>query len=221
MRHRLRAHLDVRRHGLRWWLVYGPVRSGTTLMSDLARTHTRYLVSDWGLHQSLSPPLSRTPEAYDAVRPQRALLAEVLSACRTGASGPLDLVYKQANLRRPELDALTRVLGPPERTILCLRDPAGFMASAIRKFPDVALDELRENNYLGTLDVWEDLGGDVFLYHPEVSGQEYRSFLAPLPLTQEEAARVRYSGSAAPELTTDAMWARFAEVAAHAANRRD
>jgi hypothetical protein len=219
MRSRLRAHLDVRKGELRWWLVYGPVRSGTTLMSDLTRTHTRYLVSDWGLHHALTPPLSRTPHGYDAIRPQRALLAEVLSACRTGSSGPLDLMYKQANLRQPELATLTALIGPPERSILCLRDPAGFMASATRKFPDVPHDELREFNYLGTLKAWEEMGGEIFLYHPDVTGQDYQDFLAPLRLAPDDVARVRYTGSTAPELTTDAMWERFHELAALAVNR--
>lgn len=218
MRDRLRAQLDVRRGHLRWWLVYGPVRSGTTLMADLASPSSRYLVSDMGLHAALTPPLGPLPHGYDVRRPRRALLAEVLSACRTGGTGPLDLVYKQANIRQPELQALTSVLGPPERSILCLRDPAGFMSSAVKKFPDVPVDELQEFNYLGTLDAWEELGGEVFLYHPEVTGEDYARFLAPLPLTPEQVARVRYTGTEAPELTTPRMWERFREVAEHAVN---
>lgn len=214
----MRAQLDVRRGALRWWLVYGPVRCGTTLMGNLARPSSRYLVSDMGLHAALTPPLSVLPPGYDVRRPQRALLAEVLSASTTGAHGPLDLVYKQANLRMPELAALSSVLGPPERTILCLRDPAGFMSSAIKKFPDVPQEELRESNYLGTLDAWEEIGGEVFLYHPGVTGQDYARFLAPLSLTLAQQAGVRYTGSEAAELATPAMWARFREVAAQAVN---
>jgi hypothetical protein len=187
-------------------------------MSDLARAHTRYLISDWGLHAALTPPLSKTPPSYDARRPQRALLAEVLSSCRTGNSGVLDLMYKQANLRQPELEALTSVLGPPERKIFCLRDPAGFMRSAVKKFPEVSLDNLREINYLGTLDEWTSIGGEVFLYHRDITGEDYRRFLSPLPLDVPDVARVRYTGSEAPELTTEPMWARYRELAAAAVN---
>src|SRR5580692_604390 len=121
---RLQARRAVQRGGLRWWLVYGPVRSGTTLMADFASRHARWEVSDWGLHAALTEPLSQPPPGYDVRRPRRALLAEVLAASGTGCRGPLDLVYKQANLRVKEYDTLVDLIGPPERTIYCLRDPA-------------------------------------------------------------------------------------------------
>jgi hypothetical protein len=217
-RERVRAWTALRRARLRWWLVYGPVRSGTTLAADLVAAHTRWVVSDWGLHAALTEPLRKPPDRYDVARPHRALLAEVLAACDTGKNGILDLVYKQANLRQPEYDALVRVLGVPERTIFCLRDPAGFMASAVRKFPDAGMDNLQSSNYVGTIDEWSRIGGDVFLYHPKVTGDDYAQFLRPLQLSDSARASVRYSGSAAPELTTEQMWQRFHELAGQARN---
>src|SRR6185503_1007569 len=125
-----------------------------------------------GLHAALGGPQSRLPGSFDPRRPQRALLAEVLASCQTGQSGPLDLVYKQANLREPEYTALCALLGSPERTVFCLRDPAGFMASAVRKFPGIELANLQEINYVGTALEFDRIGGEVFLYHPEVSGRD-------------------------------------------------
>lgn len=188
-------------------------------MGDLVATHARWAVSDWGLHAVLSPPLSAVPAGYDVDRPRRALMTEVLASCETGNRGPLDLVYKQANLRDDEHAALVRVLGPPERTIFCLRDPAGFMRSAVRKFPDLDLDNLREINYMGSIDRHARVGGEVFLYHPGVTGQDYAAFLAPLTMTPAEVESVRYTGGESPELTTEPMWERFGALREQAANQ--
>jgi hypothetical protein len=208
----------VRRGRLRWWLVWGPVRSGTTLMANLVAEHARWEISDWGLAAGLTPPQSVSPATYDPRRPQRTLLAEVLASCTTGHPGPVDLVYKQANLRLPEFDALVALMGPPERNLFCLRDPAGFMRSAVKKFPDVDLQNLQEFNYVGTIQEHERIGGEVFLYHPAVTGEDYARFLRPLPLSPQARASVRYTGSSAPELATDSMWLHFHELAARAVN---
>lgn len=217
---RLRAEAAraVRRPGLRWWLVWGPVRSGTTLMADLVAEHARWEISDWGLAAALTAPQSPYPASYDPARARRAVLAEALASCRRPHGGVVDLVYKQANLREPELEALTSVLGPPERSIFCLREPAAFMRSATRKFPDVDLDNLRRYNYVGTLAELERLGGEVFLYHPEVTGAEYAAFLEPLPISAAAQASVRYTGSAAPDLVTDEMKEAYERVVGRAAN---
>jgi hypothetical protein len=215
---RRQAKRAVGRGRLRWWLVYGPVRSGTTLMADFASGHSRWEVSDWGLHAALTEPLSQPPAGYDPRRPRRALLAEVLAACGTGHSGRLDLVYKQANLRAKEHDILVDLIGPPERRIYCLRDPASFMGSAVRKFPDIDLDNLREINYIGTSQEHARIGGEVFLYHPAVTGDDYADFLRPLTISAEQRASVQYSGSAAPELTTDPMWAEYHRLVELATN---
>lgn len=215
---RLRASRALRRP-LRWWLVWGPVRSGTTLMGNLAASHARWAVSDWGLHSALTPPhVDPMPPSYDVNRPRRALLAEVLASCETGNPGPLDLVYKQANLPDDEHAALLELLGPPERSVFCLRDPAGFMRSAARKFSHLSHQELQEGNYLASIERYERLGGEVFLYHPDVSGADYASFLAPLAMSAEQVDSVRYTGSASPELTTPAMWAAFEAMKGKAVN---
>jgi len=215
---RLRAQRAVRRGALRWWLVYGPVRSGTTLMANLIAPSARWLVSDWGLHAALAGPFAATGP-FDRRRVQRALMAEVLAAVDSGHGGPVDLVYKQANLRRAEYDDLVGLFGPPQRRIFCLRDPAGFMSSAVRKFPDVDLDNLQEINYVGTSVEHDLIGGEVFHYHPAVTGEDYASFLAPLVIPAELRATVRYTGSAAPELATEQMWAEYHRLLEKAVNR--
>jgi hypothetical protein len=217
---RVRAHAALRRGRLRWWLVYGPVRCGTTLMADLVAGHARWEISDWGLHAALAGPLGHDRAGFDRTRPRRALLAEVMAVSARNRRAPIDVVYKQANVRADEVAAVEDVLGPAERRIFCLRDPAGFMQSAVRKFPTTELENLRESNYIGTIDEHERVGGDVFLYHPDVTGDEYARFLHPLAIDATARASVRYTGSSAEELTTPAMWEAFERLAARAVNRR-
>jgi hypothetical protein len=187
-------------------------------MGNLIADHARWQVSDWGLHAALAGPLGVRRRGYDDVPPRRALLAEVLDACETGNKGPVDLVYKQANIRLPEVEALESVIGPAERRIFCHRDPAAFMRSATKMFKDTDLDELRVNNYIGTIDEHARVGGDVFLYHPDVTGDDYAKFLRPLAISDVAKATVRYAGSSADELTTPAMWDAYERLAAVAIN---
>jgi hypothetical protein len=189
-------------------------------MADLIAKHARFEVSDWGLHAALAGPLGHDRVGFDRRRPQRALLAEVLATSATGGSGPLDVVYKQANLRIAELAAVEAVLGRTERRIFCLRDPAGFMQSATRKFPEIDLDNLRQINYVGTIEEHARIGGEVFLYHPGVTGDDYARFLRPLEIDDPSRASVRYTGSSADELTTPEMWEAYETLAAVAVNSR-
>jgi hypothetical protein len=219
VRRRLRAARALRRGGLRWWLVYGPVRSGTTLMTDLVGPHARYVVSDWGLRNVLAGPLSDRRKQFDPSRYQRAFLADVLAACDRDRRGTLDLVFKQANLRLPEYEVLVEHFGPPERRIFCLRDPAGFMRSATTKFPDYSLEHLREFNYIGTAQEHARIGGDVFLYHPQVTGNDYAEFIRPLTISAAQRDAIRYTGSEADELVTEQMRQEFERLVPLAANR--
>lgn len=218
MRRRLRASRVLRRGELRWWLVYGPVRSGTTLMTDLLAPHARYVVSDWGLRNVLAGPLSNQQGRFDPARYRRTFLADVLAGCDRNRRGPLDLVFKQANLRMPEYEVLVEHFGPPERRIYCLRDPGGFMRSATTKFPDHSLEHLREFNYIGTAQEHTRIGGDVFLYHPHVTGDDYAEFVRPLTLSVAQQAAIRYSGSEADELVTEQMRQEFQRLLPLAAN---
>jgi hypothetical protein len=218
VRSRRRVRTALRR-GLRWWLVFGPVRSGSTLMADLVGDSARWRVSDWGLHAVLDGPLGAVPPRFDRRRFRTMVLREVLAAAGTGHSGPLDLVLKQANLQSAQYDALVEVLGEPQRRIFCLRDPAGFMASAVRKFPDVPIEDLQAGNYLASVAEHGRIGGDVFVYHPAVSPAEYVDFLRPLPVHPARQSAIRHTGGAAPELATAAMWEAYQRLLPLAANR--
>lgn len=188
-----------------WVLVYGPVRTGTTLMGQVLATTSRRFVGDWGLEGAIVGPLGPASR-IDHDRWRRMATREVLRSAAPGGGTTFDLVYKQANLRAPEYEALVSTWGPPRRTIFCLRDPSSFLASAVRKFPEVDVELQRAHSYLGTLAEYARIGGDVFLYGPGVTSGHYVDFLAPAPVAR---VPVVYKGHTADDLATPEMWEAF------------
>lgn len=201
------------RQRLDWVLIYGPVRTGTTLMKQLVAETARREVSDWGLGPVAIGPVGGNSR-LDLTNFRRLLSRQVLAAAARGEGTTLDLVYKQANLTVDEHAAVTDMWGPPRRTIFCFREPAAFLASAKAKFPDVEVQRFRERNYLATVETFEQLGGDVFVYGPGAGLEDYLRFLAPLPVVGRTP--VEYRGSRAPELATQAMWDAFERIRAQA-----
>lgn len=197
------------RQRLDWVLIYGPVRTGTTLMKQLVAETARREVSDWGLGPVAIGPVGANSR-LDLTKFRRLLARQVLADATRGGGTTLDLVYKQANLTVEEHAAVTDIWGPPRRTIFCFREPAAFLASAQAKFPDVEVQQLRERNYLATVETFERIGGDVFVYGPGAGLEDYLRFLAPLPVVGRTP--VEYRGSRAPELATPAMWDVFERI---------
>lgn len=194
---------------LDWVLIYGPVRTGTTLMKQLVAEVARREVSDWGLGPLLVGPLGSNARLdVDALR--RWLSGRILRDAAPGGGTELDVVYKQANLTVEEHAALVDMWGPPRRTVFCFREPGAFLASARAKFPDVAVQQLREQNYLATARTYEVIGGEAFVYGPGVELEDYLRFLAPLPVRGRTP--IEYRGSRSPELATPAMWEAFERV---------
>lgn len=205
----------ARRRRLRWWLVYGPVRSGTSFMMRAIGANARLRVGDWGLRHGLGLPPDLPHVRFDRDRARADVSRNVLTNAPSGGGRALDLVYKSAQLRPDELDALVEMWGPPARTIFCVREPAGYLASAVRKFPDVDVQAFRDE-YLADLATYEVLGGDLFVYRPDLDTDDYRRFLVPLELPDDPDLRFTYRGSRADELVTPEMVAAFERVTAGA-----
>lgn len=186
---------------LKWWLIYGPPRTGTSYLSRLISERSTYLVSDWGLGNIIN--------RLDNVRDLNIekfkldLIENILASARRGGGKVIDLCYKQATLLPAELDQLTTMFGAPQRKIFCVRDPAGFMASAVKKFPNFTSEDL-ENRYLRNLAVYEKIGGDIIEYGPKLSHGSLKEFVSPinLPNSTEE---FKFRGSERPDLVSDQM----------------
>ncbi len=203
-----RVPLLLRKARLRWWLVYGPARCGTTLMHQLIAGHARINVGDWGLRHCLQHPMDRPGVTFDRRRFDRDVSRNVLVNAPPGGGRAIDVAFKQANLHWDEYQALVRLWGEPERKIFCYRDPASFMASAVKKFPDTPREDLQERNYIGTIERLSRIGGDAFEYRDGLSLDDYERLLQPLGLPANPP-EFRYTGHEAPDLVTDAMWKSY------------
>jgi len=190
--------------GLKWWLVYGPVRTGTSLMLRTIASRSRLYVSDWCLGNMLQLSADYDYVRFDRARALNDISRNLLNNAYAGGGQTLDLAFKQANFRAYEYEPLTRMWGAPERVIFCFREPGGYIASAIKKFPAVSIDGLQKM-YVAAMKTFETVGGDSFEYHDGLTGDDYRRFMPSLDL-HDGAVKFRYGGERLEEHTTDAMW---------------
>lgn len=209
----------ARRRQLHWWLVYGPVRSGTTFMMNVIGANARLRIGDWGLRHGLGLPPDLPHVRFDRARARADFSRNVLANAPAGGGRSLDLVYKSAQLRPDELDALTELWGPPARTIFCVREPSGYLASALKKFPGVDLQAFRDE-YVADIEAFEVIGGEPFVYRPDLTTDDYRRFLAPLEIPEGPEHEFTYRGETADHLVTPEMVAAFERIAARALERQ-
>ena len=109
--------------------------------------------------------------------------------------------------------------GPPARTIFCVREPSGYLASAVKKFPDVDLQAFRDE-YVADIAAFEVIGGEPFVYHPGLTTEDYRRFLAPLEIPGGPEHEFTYRGETADHLVTDDMVQAYERVAAPSRQRQ-
>jgi hypothetical protein len=213
---------------LKWWLVHGPYRTGSSYMVRLIKTCARLYINDWGLAPILSPipgwlemktDPARDFVTFDHERFLRDISNNILDNAYAGDGDQLDLVYKQVVLHPHEYQALVKMWGPPERIIFCLREPAGFMASATKKFAQAVLEAVQKG-YIDAISYYTPIGGDIFEYTPELSVEDYVSFLKPLNLENKRLPPFRYRGERDQERTTEEMWSAYHKVRALAAEGR-
>lgn len=197
----------------RWWLVYGPPRSGTTYMHRILISCAALHVSDWGL----APVLKPIPDwleiraskdfgyiRFDYQRFLSDISRNILDNAYLGSGDQLDLVYKQATLRPSEYETLISMWGQPERAIFCIREPAGYMASAKRKFIYDTVERLQQV-YIDSVASYSRIRGDLFEYGPELTVSDYTSFLQPLSFEGKRLPPFRFTGVEDLEDTNETM----------------
>ncbi|MFN2110493.1 MAG: hypothetical protein ACK2UI_12575 [Anaerolineae bacterium] len=210
---------------LKWWLVHGPPRTGSSYLVRLIKTCARLYVNDWGLRPILAPipgwleaktDPARDFITFDHERFLRDISNNILDNAYAGDGNQIDLVYKQVILHPNAYQALVEMWGPPERTIFCLREPAAYMASATKKFAQVVLETVQQC-YLEGTSYYAPIGGDIFEYTPELSLEDYVSFLRPLNLERKRLPSFHYRGERDQEHTSEEMWNAYHKVKALAA----
>lgn len=202
-----------RKDHLRWWLVWGPVRTGTSLMVDMVGVSARLYVADWGLRNTVQMPAAFGYVGYDRDRARRDISRNILSNADPGQGTAIDLAFKQSGLQVDEYERLVEMWGAPERTIFCYREPEGFMASATRKFPESSIAGLQRSSYVDCLERHRVIGGDKFEYRADHTIADYEAFLHPLGLPPGHEFRLNYGDSRAPELVTEEMRAAYRAIA--------
>ena len=194
---------------LKWWLVHGPERTGTTYMVGLITTSAKQFVSDWGLTNMLK----LTPDfgyiKFDKERALRDISNNILDNADPGGGDQIDLVYKQAALILDEFEKLKLMWGNPERIIFCYRDPAGYMASALKKFPKRSLEK-HQWNYIKILRDYKSIGGEPFEYSSHNTSNMYLEFLKPLNLG--EIIPFEFRGDYDNENTSAEMWEAYYKI---------
>jgi hypothetical protein len=189
-------------------------------MMGLIRTCARLWVSDWGLGPILESSarwiaFQALPIhdyiTFDGQRLLEDVAQNILGHAYAGGGQQLDLVYKEAALRPEEHETLARMWGPPERTIFCLREPAGYVASARKKFPKGTVSVLQAS-YVRAMETCLAVGGDIFEYAPDRVTDDYIAFLTPLRLDRQRLTPFHYRGDRDEANTSEEMWAAYHKV---------
>jgi hypothetical protein len=189
-------------------------------MMRLIKTCAQLYVSDWGLGMLFEPIPRwlnfRSAPVHDYItfdhdRFLKDISRNILDHAYAGDGDQIDLVYKDAAFRPSEYQTLIKMWGEPERAIFCLRDPAGYMASARRKFASTPLEHLQQA-YARALDNYWSIQGDVFEYTSELSLAQYKRFLEPLDFAGKRLPDFRYTGMRDKEITTSQMWDAYQRV---------
>lgn len=216
-----------RKPELKWWLIYGPPRCGTSYMVRVVKACSILYVSDWGLAPILEPipdwlEYYSSPDfdyiQFDYERFVRSISENILDNAFPGTGAQLDFVYKQATLEPSQYQAFVKMWGPPERAIFCFREPAGYIASAVNKFIHATVDTLQQL-YISSTNSYQEIGGDIFEYTPELTTSDYFSFLEPLDFEGKWIRPFRFKGEGDHENTTEEMWEAYHIIKDLAAGR--
>ena len=188
---------------LKWIYIYGPPRTGSTYLLRQIRKKSIHSVSDWGLGMILKP-FAGMPGGIDKDRFLCDLAKNLLDRSRKNEQGELDLVLKAANANFEEFEGYKQMFGFPQRIIFSVREPSGYMSSAIKKFPEEPVVFL-QGSYLKMLQLYPSIGGDIIDYNQNLRSQCYQKFLLPLEFSDNEIETFEYKGTPADHLVTDKM----------------
>tara|TARA_B100001093_G_C26858943_1_gene1028896 strand:+ start:8942 stop:9577 length:636 start_codon:yes stop_codon:yes gene_type:complete len=187
----------------KWIFIYGPGRTGSTYLLRLIRKVAKCSVSDWGLG-SILKPFTSMPGGIDKEKFLQDLAKNLLESSRRNDVGQLDLVIKSASGNAEEFECYQKMFGPAQRVIFTIREPSGYMASAIRKFSDHNIEDL-QISYLTMLSLYQCIGGEIFDYKSKLKTENYLNFLSPLNFESEGLEIFEFKGKKADDLVTEEM----------------
>jgi len=166
---------------INWVLVYGPPRTGTSLLARLLSYQSKFLFVDVGLHFARKYPESSNWDKRLSLSYYEKIYFNLLVNAHEGSwfyqksfSRPIDLVIKQAALRPADYHLLCHAFGLPTRKLFCIREPSSYSLSHKKKFnqPDNI-----EDDYLFSLKTYEEIGGQIIEYSPNLDLPTYENIL--------------------------------------------
>ena len=134
----------------------------------------------------------------------RDLASNILDSSKRNDNGQLDLVIKSASGNAEEFECYQKMFGVPQKIIFTIREPSGYMALAVKKFPDHDIENLR-HSYLRMMSLYPTVGGHIFNYGPDLGLSDYLKFLQPLDFSKVQLENFEYKGSQADHLVTTEM----------------
>ena len=205
-----------------WWFIHGAGRTGTTYMLSLFNSNALKFASDPGLARVLHQ--SELVIGLDIDRYLADLSDNMHENAKNGWGRQIDLVYKQANSSVQEYRYLVSMFGPPARSLFCMRSPGGFMASAMKKF-DAKAGHLRYN-YVKSYELYEETGGDILHYGPDLTKEKIQSYLETInfprnAITSERLNTFKYTGTEDEEFCSEDMFATYRQFIYEVGKRSD
>jgi len=193
--------------GKKWIFIYGPGRTGSTYLLRLVREVAKCSASDWGLGSILSPFIAM-PEGIDKKRFLRELGNNLLDSSKRNDEGQIDLVIKSACGNAAEFECYEKMFGPAERVIFTIREPSGYMASAVKKFPRHEINELQEA-YIKMMAVYGKIKGEILDYERNLKTSSYLDFLQPLNFDETTIEKFVFKGNKADHFVTQEMHSTY------------
>lgn len=188
------GELDKPIYPINWWLIHGHARSGTSYLTRMIARCARRCISDWGLRPTLTAIATNRHARIDKRRALADYCFNLMeNSLGEGSGTQLELVFKQASLKRDEFELLVQMWGTPARKICCFREPAGTINSHLKKFPHFSV-ATAQARYLAQVELYEHIGGELFEYNAHLTVDDYRAFLSPLILP-DQVAPFDYKGN--------------------------
>lgn len=192
---------------MKWIYIYGPPRTGSTYLLRQIRKKSIHSVSDWGLGMILKP-FCEMPGGIDKDQFLKDLSKNLLCRSHKQEDAELDLVLKAANSNHEEFQCYMKMFGSPHRVIFTIREPSGYMNSAMKKFPEKTTQFLQDS-YLRMLQLYSSVGGEILNYSDKLNTEIYQDLLLPLKFTKEEIEPFEYKGRMANEAITQEMEKKY------------
>lgn len=166
---------------LNWILIYGPPRTGTTLLSEIAAYESKFMIVDVGLQLMRVYPENSKWQPAIRNRLYNFIYLNLLSNSHEGTwfcynrfKRPYDFVLKQAALRIEDYNYLVKLFGAPKKTYFCVREPSAYSTSHLKKF---SKPSYINDDYLRSLIAYEKIGGTVVDYSCTFSLEDYENII--------------------------------------------